>query len=153
MNTAITYFHMHFEPWQEFVRGARYKLSPYVDIDDPTALRSYCGPNGHLIQDLLDGQDGYHARFKGCLRIHLPELGLLLRSLGDASPMFDENAASLGVPDHAVTTSTAPVPPPGEYQVFDGAKYLLRWDDVAATSMDPLLHYVRFGFNEGRPVP
>ena len=152
MYTAITYFHMHFKPWAEFVRSARAKLAPYVDVDDADALRAYGGAGGQLIDDLLNGPEAYDVRFRGCFRIHLPEFGLLLKSLGETSPMFEEGAESLAYPDHAITTSPEPFPPPDEFQVFDVAKYLLRWGDVAATSMEPLLHYLRHGFYEGRSV-
>ena len=152
MNTSITYFHMHFKPWTEFVRSARAKLIPYVDVDDLEALRTYGGPNGHVQQQLLEGRDAYEARFKGCFRIHLPGPGLLLRLLGETSALFDEGVESLAFPDHAVTSSSHLFPLTGEFQVFDGLKYLLRWGDVAQSKADPLLHYLRHGFYEGRAV-
>ena len=152
MDTAITYFHMHFKPWAEFVRGARAKLAPYVDVDDIAALTAYAGPNGHVQDQLLKGQDAYETRFTGIFRLHLPEFGSLLKALGETGAMFDESAESLSVPDHAVTTSMSPVPPVGEYQVFDAVRYLRRWGDVAQSNVEPLLHYLRHGYYEGRLV-
>lgn len=124
LNTAITYFHFHFKPYAEFVRSARAKLAPYVDVDDVAALRSYAGPNGHLLEGLLGGQEAYDSRLAGCLRIHLPEMGLLLRALGKQPEMLNEGEASLAIPNLAVAKSKAPVPDAGEYEVFDGRRYL-----------------------------
>ena len=152
MFTAITYFHMHFKPWPDYLRSARAKLAPYVDPDDIDALRAYSGAGAQVLDDVINGQDFYEARFKGCFRIHLPEFGLLLKLLGETSPMFDESPESLALPERAVTTSLAPVPQSHDYQVFDAATYLRRWGDVAASALDPLLHYVRHGFYEGRLV-
>jgi SAM-dependent methyltransferase len=36
--------------------------------------------------------------------------------------------------------------------LFDGAAYLSRYPDVAATSMNPLTHYLRHGMSEGREI-
>jgi hypothetical protein len=35
---------------------------------------------------------------------------------------------------------------------FDGQAYLKRYPDVAASGMDPLQHYLRFGYHEGRSI-
>jgi hypothetical protein len=34
--------------------------------------------------------------------------------------------------------------------LFDGARYLQRYPDVAEARMDPLLHYILHGMSEGR---
>src|SRR5262249_28033355 len=57
----IFYVHYHVRPYNMFRKMARQKLEPFVNPDDPEALRNHKGNNFHLVGLFALSEEEYYA--------------------------------------------------------------------------------------------
>nr|WP_217696458.1 MULTISPECIES: glycosyltransferase family 2 protein [Acidiphilium] len=62
--TRFAYAHFHFKPYEIDRELSRAKLRPWLDVDDPIAVRAFDGPGAHLKDHLLATPEQYYAGFK-----------------------------------------------------------------------------------------
>jgi hypothetical protein len=142
--TDIMYVHMHSKPFDELIRHARQKLSPFVDIADAAALRGFTGVGKHLVRYFAMTPETYAADL-GTYRYPLVRFGGFARMLTALMPTdaliaaWCVGAAPLG--------SRAVIDIDG---TFDAGLYEQANPDVRRSSMNPAVHYCLFGYSEGR---
>jgi hypothetical protein len=63
--TKIGYIHFHWRPYEIYMKLARAKMAPFVDVNDREALANYRrGPNWHLAQLMLLTPEQYDEHLK-----------------------------------------------------------------------------------------
>jgi Glycosyl transferase family 2 len=157
--TEITHLHFHNKPYPLLIEHARRKLRVHIDPDDIEGLRNYKGRSVHLVPYLLMSETEYYARYDDQVQFYYPEFGRLMRALG-APVAFGDDADR--TERKRVDSRVITGPPEGANGFrgslmmlpvrFDGAQYLKANADVASAGADPLVHFCRYGFKEGRRV-
>ena len=150
--TRLSHFHFHHKPHATVLEHARRKLRPFVDVDDPEAIRMFRGPGFHLVRHFFQSETEYHDQFDGKLTIGFPGFANLMAALGVGSDMFAQpfdavKAISAGY----VTVRLPPLDGlPAQEVLFDGPAYLQRYLDVAVAGINPLEHFLFNGYYERR---
>lgn len=86
--TRLAYAHFHFKPYEIDRELSREKLRPWVDVDDPAAVRAFEGPGAHLRNHLLASREEYYSGFKvDANAIYFDDM-MRLFSLLDIDPNF-----------------------------------------------------------------
>ena len=162
-DTDLVHIHFHFKRYDMLREQARRSWVGTVDIDDVAALESYTGPSLHLAPYFLNGREAYYGDFLKKVYFFLPELGVLLNSLGSPINLPDDDipdslrikiagmatdggvyGQAILVPGHSSSAN--------EYimDVFNGQLYLEAHPDVARAGVDPVLHFCLHGVQERR---
>ena len=124
--TNLTYLHWHNKPYEVARASARRRLTPFVNVDDPSALASYLAfpggaPECHLVDLLCWTEEAYLRRYDSSVKVFVP-------------PSGTSNLFMIGQEPH----------------VWSAEHYLRQNEDVRASSSTVLHHYLRYGFSEGR---
>lgn len=163
--TDIAHIHFHNKPHRLLIEHARRKLGVHVDPDQVKGLGTYTGRSQHLVPYLQMTEAAYHAQFDQQVQFYCPGFLARIRALGAPIPFGEASPSSL----QSRGRVTRPAPKPaateraeaaGRAEVdgqlmmlpvrFDQAEYLAANPDVAAAGVDPLVHFCKFGFKEGR---
>ena len=144
-STPFCYLHFHHKPFAIMLEHARRKLDGRMDYYDPDALKKYKGDGDHLTKYFLMSKKKYEQDSDDLLNISVPD--------------FVREAVALGIDrilfDRAVTYGhdTTEIRLPGRPEMpFRAGRYLDANPDVRVAGVDPLYHYLRHGWLEGRPL-
>jgi hypothetical protein len=151
--TDLCHVHLHNWPWSDMRERAKRKWMGEGDIED-TARRvdegeKYDGPNSHLLHLFCGTEDNWHRRLEMRPYWHFPQFRALLAQLGTplAIPLgSSNNTPTEGYSDAGLLQTT----PLLLRQFFDSAAYLERNPDLK--NIDPVVHFMRFGYQEGRGI-
>lgn len=144
-DTPFCYLHFRNKPFAAFLYHARQKLELRVDIDDPAALWAYRGDGSHLVPYLFMSEAEYEAAFDDVVSFYAPDFLRLAAGLAIDAALF-------GVAFETIDELSQVKFPGWESEVFDGAAYIRANPDVGAAGLDPLYHYLRYGWREPRPL-
>jgi hypothetical protein len=143
--TAFCYWHFHNKPFPVLLDHARRKLEKRVDHRDPEALRRYSGDGEHLVPYFFMTPAQYAAMSDDLVRLFAPHFVRVAASLG-----IDEKLFGQPVPHGPQTLEVRP--PGGPRLPFQAEAYLRAHEDVRAAGVNPLYHYLRYGWREGRSL-
>lgn len=59
LETPLVYLHFHHKSWAEHVKAGKEKLRPFVDVDNPEALKGFQGIGWHLLVQMNAGEEAY----------------------------------------------------------------------------------------------
>ncbi len=151
--TRFTYLHMHNKPFKNLIEHARQKLKPFVDVDDPVALRTFSGCGIHLVDYLFMTEQDYFARYEQGSFLRLPGVANHFRNLGIRDAFFDaDRQMEPAEPPDGAGVLELVAGLPEKLTLFDAQMYLLLNPDVAAAGLPALQHFATFGLAEGRRI-
>ncbi|WP_084294653.1 glycosyltransferase family 2 protein [Asaia prunellae] len=135
--TRFSYLHWHNHDFAEMQRRTKVKLTnSLIDPDDREALKRYAItpnlPGRHLVDILLEDEAHYLSRYEGMLHLFLP-----WARAASSLPVHLENAPIL--------LSDGQMARP-----WSGLAYESRYDDVRGWAPGPLMHFLLYGWLEGR---
>jgi len=143
--TQLLHAHFHHMPFARLLRTARQRWIGTVDIDDREKLVGYQGASAHLARYLLMTPEEYYGQFDSKVLVHFPTLRHLLHRLGAPleMPRHDDDPAAADRGEANQTMLFAPVR-------FRESDYFAANQDVAASGMGGMEHFLSFGFREAR---
>lgn len=154
IDTDLMHIHLHNRPFDRMKHYARQKLRHYVDVDDLEAVRQHQKECHHLVPYFFMRRDEYDSIYDDVPLIFCRSIVEMFRALG----------IDLGMTLHAPRDASVPIPPASRLAVrypkmsgstvsnFDAPYYLARLPDVAASGMNPLMHFNTYGHKEPRPI-
>jgi|GEM_PF-162363 len=152
--TPLVHVHLHHRRFAEMRAFAAQKLAAVgVDAADEEALRQYQGDGVHLTRFLLMSEHEYGRLHTDAPVVAFPEFVAQLRMLGIS---LDDTL--LGTPEplrEPVACIAVRLPAeggtPGRILDFAPAHYLEANGDLRQGGQNPLVHFVLWGWKEGRP--
>ena len=98
VSSELIHVHMHNKPLSYLLRSARDKLQPFVDVDDPEAIRNFNGVGNHLKKYLAYSTEEYYRSVDSYPRARFNGFNEFLR----AFRMFDfPHMWTSGAPNHS----------------------------------------------------
>jgi len=143
--TRLCHLHFRHKPFPVFLEHARRKLAARIDCSDPQALLAYVGPGHHLVPYLFMTAKQYARMSDDLVAFAAPGFVAAARRIGIDGMLFGETAV---LPDGAFAVKL----PGRRARGFDAAAYMRANPDVARAPHGPLYHYLRHGWQEGRPL-
>jgi len=148
-STSLIHIHMHFKPFDDILRGARDKLRPFVDVGDQNAVQNFRGRGVHLTRLFSISHSDYYLNLHGYALPALRFRGLarLLRIFMDVGELRErwERGRPDGDLDKLLLVDLDRVP-------FIASSYLAANPDMPRPESDPLSHFLKHGYFEGRTL-
>ena len=143
--TPFCYLHFHHKPFAIFLEHARRKLDGRVNYRNLARLKTYSGDGDHLVKYFFMTEDEYETDTDSALSLSAPEFVSRAAALGIDQILFGCRVS--------FSRDITEVRIPGRQETpFLAERYLDANPDVRATGIDPLFHYLRHGWREGRPL-
>ena len=154
--THLAYVHLHNKSYLMTLEHAKRKLAHFVDVEDRDAVKAYVGPGSHLINHFVLTEEQFLGKYETVVTVWFGAFVRLLVSLAATWPDLASASTAHPLESAGGTVVRFPHRPAGSCAIgevaFDAKDYVAANPDVAGSSSTPLMHFIRFGHGEGRPL-
>ena len=150
IRSDFVYVHLHNKPFDSLVAFTNAKLAHHVALDDAAALSAYTGRGHHLIADLALTKEAYLRKCANRPTFVFHEFVSLFDALGiNLEAVFGQPITASEFSTHRVDGYMVRNCPTA---IFDPNSYASKNPDVARSQLNLMLHYLAFGYREGRQI-